>query len=72
MGSNSSYANLNLKIGSLNIQGQSKNKNLKLRKIKNIFLRENFDILLVQETRSEGTINEKKNGVMYLILSKFF
>ena len=54
------YANFNLKIGSFNMQGQSKKNSLKLRKIKNLMTRGNFDILLLQETRSDGTGIELK------------
>ena len=56
-GSNQVYANFDLKVGSFNIHGQGKNQ-LKLRKIKNVFNRGNFDILLLQETRSDGTEKE--------------
>ena len=58
-GSNQVYANFDLKVGSFNIHGQGKNQ-LKLRKIKNVFNRGNFDILLLQETRSDGTEKELK------------
>ena len=40
------YANLNLKIGSLNIQGQGKKNEVKLRKIKKLFNKNKFDLLL--------------------------
>ena len=42
------------------MQGQSKKNSLKLRKIKNLMTRGNFDILLLQETRSDGTEIELK------------
>ena len=60
MGSNLYYTNFNIKIGSLNMQGQSKKDTAKLRKIKNIINRENFDILLIQETRSDGSETERR------------
>ena len=51
---------MDIKIGSFNIHGQG-NKNItKLRKIKNLFTKGNFDILLLQETRSNGTEKEFK------------
>ena len=58
-GSNSIYANFNLKVGTFNIHGQGKTQ-LKLRKIKKLFTKGNFDILLLQETRSDGTEKESK------------
>ena len=59
-GSSQSYANFNLKIGSFNIHGQGCKNTVKLRKIKNLFTRGNFDLLLVQETRTDGTEKEIK------------
>ena len=58
-GSNSIHANFNLKIGSFNIHGQGKTQ-LKLRKVKNSFIKGNFDILLLQETRTDGSEKELK------------
>ena len=58
-GSNSVFANFNLKVGSLNIHGQGKSQ-IKLRKIKNSFTRGNFDLFLLQETRTDGTERELK------------
>ena len=58
-GSDSTYANFNLKVGSLNIHGQGKSQ-IKLRKVKNSFTRGNFDIFLIQETRTDGTERELK------------
>ena len=58
-GSNSVYANFNLKIGSFNIHGQGKTQ-VKLRKVKNSFTKGNFDILLLQETRTDGSEKELK------------
>ena len=52
-------ANFNLKVGSLNIHGQGKAQ-IKLRKVKNSFTRGNFDIFLLQETRTDGTEKELK------------
>ena len=60
LGSDRYYANFNIKIGSLNMQGQSRRDNVKLRKVKNIITRENFDILLIQETRSDGSEAERR------------
>ena len=60
-GSNSIHANFNLKIGSFNIHGQGRTQ-VKLRKIKNLFTKGNFDILLLQETRSDGSEKELKKG----------
>ena len=54
------YANFNLKIGSFNIHGQGNKNQIKLRKIYNLFLRGNFDILLFQETRTDGSEKELK------------
>ena len=59
-GSNQIFANFNLKIGSFNIHGQGNKNSVKLRKVKNLFTKGNFDILLVQETRSEGSEKEIK------------
>ena len=59
-GSNTMFANFDLKIGSLNIQGQGRRDNVKLRKIKNLFNQGHFDLLLLQETRSNGTNKELK------------
>ena len=53
------FANFNLKVGSLNIHGQGKTQ-VKLRKIKTSFSRGNFDVLLLQETRTDGTDIELK------------
>ena len=53
------YANFDLKVGTFNIRGQGQNQ-LKLRKIKNVFNKGNFDILLLQETRSDGSEKEGK------------
>ena len=58
-GSTTTHANFNLKIGSFNIHGQGKTQ-LKLRKIKGLFTKGNFDILLLQETRSDGGNDEFK------------
>ena len=58
--SNLVYANLNLKVGSFNIQGQNKKKDTKLRKVNKLYVKNSFDILLLQETRSDGSIKEKK------------
>ena len=58
-GSDSTYPNFNLKVGSLNIHGQGKSQ-IKLRKVKNSFTRGNFDIFLIQETRTDGTERELK------------
>ena len=60
MGSNQNYANFSLKIGSFNIHGQGCKNTVKLRKIKNLFTRGNFDLLLVQETRTDGSEKELK------------
>ena len=59
-GSDTVYANLNLKLGSLNIQGQGKKNEVKLRKIKKLFKKNKFDILLLQETRSDGSEKERR------------
>ena len=48
-----------MKVGSFNIHGQGKTQ-IKLRKIKNSFTKGNFDILLVQETRTDGCDKELK------------
>ena len=53
-------ANFNLKVGTLNIQGQNRKDTFKLRKIKNLFQKGSFDILLLQETRSDGSDKELK------------
>jgi len=57
-GSKQIYANLNLKLGCFNIQGQNKKNTTKLRKIKRLFTKGDFDILLLQETRSDGSDSE--------------
>ena len=54
------YANMNLKVGSYNIQGQNRKNEIKLRKIKTLYNKGKFDILLLQETRSDGTDKELK------------
>ena len=54
------YANFNLKVGTFNIHGQGNKNQIKLRKICNLFTRGNFDILLLQETRTDGTEKELK------------
>ena len=59
-GSNSVYANFNLKVGSFNIHGQGTKNQIKLRKICNLFTRGNFDVLLLQETRTDGSEKELK------------
>ena len=53
------YANFDLKCGSFNIQGQGKTQ-IKLRKIKKLLNRGDFDVLHLQETRSDGSDNELK------------
>ena len=53
------YANFNLKVGSFNIHGQGKTQ-IKLRKISNLFTKGNFDIFLLQETRTDGSSKELK------------
>jgi hypothetical protein len=58
--SNSVYANFNLKVGTFNIHGQGNRNQVKLRKICNLFTRGNFDILLLQETRTDGSEKELK------------
>jgi exonuclease III len=65
------YANFNLKVGSFNIHGQGTKNQIKLRKICNLFTRGNFDVLLLQETRTDGSEKELKNGKKCLIPSKF-
>ena len=60
LGSGQKYANFNIKIGSFNIHGQSNKNTVKLRKIKNLFTKGNFDLLLVQETRTDGSEKEVK------------
>ena len=60
--SNLVYANLNLKVGSFNIQGQGKKNETKLRKINKLFVKNKFDILLLQETRTDGNGKEKKEA----------
>ena len=59
--SNQVYANFNLKVGSYNIQGQGAKNQVKLRKIKNLFNKGSFDILLIQESRTDGCEKELKN-----------
>ena len=59
-GSNNVYANFNLKVGTFNIHGQGNKNQIKLRKIRNLFTRGNFDILLLQETRTNGDDKELK------------
>ena len=54
------YANFNLKLGSFNIHGQGNKNQIKLRKIHNLFTKGRFDILLLQETRTDGTEKEFK------------
>ena len=54
------YANFDLKVGTFNIHGQGNQNQIKLRKIHNLFTRGNFDILLVQETRTDGSEKELK------------
>ena len=53
-GSSQIYANFDLKVGTFNVHGQGKGQ-VKLRKVKNALNRGNFDILLLQETRSDGS-----------------
>ena len=57
---NATCSDFNLKIGSFNIRGQGTKNEVKLRKVKNNFTRGNFDILLLQETRSMGDEKELK------------
>ena len=67
------FANFDLKIGTFNIRGQGQSQ-VKLRKVKNVFNKGNFDILLLQETRCDGSdkvIKRGKNGGKYLIVNKF-
>ena len=71
IGSDQRYANFDLKVGSFNIQGQNNKSEIKLRKIKNILVRGHFDILLLQETRTDGTEKERKNGLRFSIPSKY-
>ena len=74
--SNMVYANLNLKVGSFNIRGQNKKNEIKLRKINKLFAKNKLDILLLQETRSDGSEKEKKKwqnifNTKQVFLSKF-
>ena len=48
-----------MKVGTFNIHGQGRNQ-IKLRKVDKLFTKGGFDILLLQETRSEGTEKELK------------
>ena len=57
-GPKQTFANFDLKIGSFNIQGQNRKNTIKLRKIKRLLVKGIFDILLLQETRSDGTESE--------------
>ena len=50
-------ANFNLRCGSFNIHGQGKTQ-VKLRKIRNLLIKGDLDVLLLQETRSDGSVNE--------------
>ena len=59
-GSNQLHANFNLKVGSFNIHGQGTKGQIKLRKVNNLFNKGKFDILLVQETRTDGSEKELK------------
>ena len=68
---NPKFANFNLKIGTFNIQGQNKKNSVKLRKINKIMNRGNFDILLLQETRSDGTATELKRWKKASTQSKY-
>ena len=54
------YANFNLKVGTFNIHGQGTKNQIKLRKICNLFTRGKFDVLLLQETRTDGSSKELK------------
>ena len=54
------YANFDLKVGSFNIHGQGNKNQIKLRKIRNLFTRSHFDVLLLQETRTDGSEKEIK------------
>ena len=65
------YANFDLKVGTFNIRGQGQNQ-VKLRKIKNVFNKGNFDILLLQETRSDGSEKEGGKWRKYLIVNIYF
>ena len=54
------FANFDLKLGSFNIHGQGNKNQIKLRKIRKLFTRGNFDVLMLQETRTDGSEKELK------------
>ena len=54
------FANFDLKLGSFNIHGQGNKNQIKLRKIRKLFTRGNFDVLMLQETRTDGSEKEFK------------
>ena len=69
--SGSIQANFDLKLGSFNIQGQANRNQVKLRKVKQLYEKGQYDIFLLQETRSEGSEKEIKNGEKYLTLTMY-
>ena len=69
---NKNYSDFNLKVGSYNIRGQGTKNEVKLRKVKNLFCRGNFDILLLQETRSLGDEKEIKKWQKIFNMKQIF
>ena len=71
-GNNSNFANFNLKLGSFNIRGQGAKSEIKLRKVKKSFIKGKYDILFLQETRTDGSEKELKKWQKMFLTKQIF